>query len=409
MAVVGESNINLATEIGEVLNSAGGSVDVNNPVSYFNSESINKWAKYKPIAYAQDYFTSKSDYLTIAKTLNYGFDLDTINVTDGILSDYFTKVVWNYIAPTGGASEPYRLGDFRGYDSEATPIVATEWVKGETVKINMWMTGSLAVVNVGINTTDNETSITFDDFAETGTIDLSRTYLYVRFYTNVGDSTDTSSYTDWVLKRSAKRDTGEFVGLGYTSVSIDVSELGISGSKGVLVASLLDGYSGEFLMPFDDNHYFMTYVEGALEPYRDISVNGFALDKYAVGSWNTGIGSGTPYPDSDSASSAYYLRIFFGTVNSEYNFYLGSGQATQFRILDASTGLYYTASLVDVNRDSLSSQYIAYDQSNIYAYLKFPGLGSVGGVFWGGELQVSHDSGVNWVTADYFSANITWT
>ena len=62
MAVVPNSKVNLATNIRDVLNGAGGSV-TNDVLTFFTeSAKINKWAKYKPVPlkanFAQDFDSS---------------------------------------------------------------------------------------------------------------------------------------------------------------------------------------------------------------------------------------------------------------------------------------------------------------------------------------------------------------
>lgn len=79
--------------------------------------NINKWSKYKPIS-----FNSNGQPLTEAdfKTGNYGF---TINSNTG---NNFTGS-WGYNKPTGTASSPYRIGDFREYEhTEQPPIYLAE-------------------------------------------------------------------------------------------------------------------------------------------------------------------------------------------------------------------------------------------------------------------------------------------
>ena len=63
--------------------------------------SINKWSRYKPV---RGSFPTSSNG-------NYGLNIPTN---------------WNYNAPTGGTSSPYRLGDFRGYEHDrdiAGPVI----------------------------------------------------------------------------------------------------------------------------------------------------------------------------------------------------------------------------------------------------------------------------------------------
>ena len=74
MAVIPNSNVNLATNIRDVLNAAGGSVS-NDTLSFFaTSAKINKWAFYKPESFKKDFNLTETDRYNN----NHGFDATTI-------------------------------------------------------------------------------------------------------------------------------------------------------------------------------------------------------------------------------------------------------------------------------------------------------------------------------------------
>lgn len=88
-------------------------------VTYYPNANINKWAKYKPIRNSKllplyaDYLANNGSMSIesinplIQDTAGFAF-LDTIrNGIDG----------YTHLLPQGGASEPYRLTDYRGYTS----------------------------------------------------------------------------------------------------------------------------------------------------------------------------------------------------------------------------------------------------------------------------------------------------
>lgn len=82
--------------------------------------AINKWAKGKPVAYAQSAGLTDAD----RRLADQGFNLD--NATDVDINALFTRAAsnsdWVYTPPSGGASSPYRLGDFRGYNPNAETL-----------------------------------------------------------------------------------------------------------------------------------------------------------------------------------------------------------------------------------------------------------------------------------------------
>lgn len=98
--IVPETNVNLATHVRDALIAGGGSV-TNDTTSFFKSEAkINRWSKRKPFNKA----------VTFTDEWDSGF---VVTPSGGDL--YYLE----YILPTGGEYSPYRLGDFRGYDSDA--------------------------------------------------------------------------------------------------------------------------------------------------------------------------------------------------------------------------------------------------------------------------------------------------
>lgn len=132
MAVIPNTNINLATNIRDVLNAAGGSVT--NDVTTFFTEAakINPFSKHKPVVlntnFCQDFDSTKPNYdaewwlgssrmcgLEFFPMLNYATDLPS--KYDGDMNG------WIYNLPQGGESQPLRLGDFIGYDTDATPPI----------------------------------------------------------------------------------------------------------------------------------------------------------------------------------------------------------------------------------------------------------------------------------------------
>lgn len=118
MAVIPNSDIQLATDIGQVLNSAGGSVDVNQPLTYFTeSAKINKWCKNKPMRINKDFDITEDD----KRNANYGLSIPTAKGSaEATKSDNY-----DYLMPRGGSSEPYRLSDFIRYDTNCIKPIKT--------------------------------------------------------------------------------------------------------------------------------------------------------------------------------------------------------------------------------------------------------------------------------------------
>lgn len=79
--------------------------------------NINKWAKGKPIPYASNTGVNDND----RKFANQGFDLNSVTSISiaNLWNAANANKDWKYTPPTGGTSQPFRLGDFRGYNHSA--------------------------------------------------------------------------------------------------------------------------------------------------------------------------------------------------------------------------------------------------------------------------------------------------
>lgn len=79
--------------------------------------NINKWAKGKPIPYATNGGITDDN----RKFANQGFNLNS--VTSISIAQLWNAAKankdWEYTPPTGGTEQPFRLGDFRGYNHNA--------------------------------------------------------------------------------------------------------------------------------------------------------------------------------------------------------------------------------------------------------------------------------------------------
>lgn len=105
---LGTTNITtnlIATTLGEVAADVG---------TLCKSTQINKWSKNKPVKFEKISGIDDNDL----KSINYGFTFPRTNVFNVIASQK-----WTYEKPTGGATSPFRLGDFRGYLHTATKLI----------------------------------------------------------------------------------------------------------------------------------------------------------------------------------------------------------------------------------------------------------------------------------------------
>lgn len=168
MATVPTTNVNLATHVRDVLNAAGGSVS-NDIASFFKAAAkINPWSKHKPVVLAQDfcqdYDSGAANYnstwwrgsdgncgLTPKSVLSIAAIADAM---DGGMNG------WTYRLPKGGSGEPLRLGDFRGYLTDATPMMFNFITPGTA---SSQLSNSVIVGSCMLNR-GNQYLLTFDDF-----------------------------------------------------------------------------------------------------------------------------------------------------------------------------------------------------------------------------------------------------
>ena len=108
------------------------------------SSKINVWAKYKPT----DYNAAFSDNWSKGKDGNYGLNItvdNRVSSWSALVAEYskanngYSNI---YKRPSGGATSPYRLGDFRGYNHKAKPeisdyLAATNYLEDSQISLSV--------------------------------------------------------------------------------------------------------------------------------------------------------------------------------------------------------------------------------------------------------------------------------
>lgn len=166
--IIPNTNINLATNIRDVLNNAGGTVG-NDVSSFFTTAAkINPYSKRKPVPlgvdFCQDFDDTKPNYYKDWWKGSDGYcgfipcqvsSFKNIpQYMDGDMNG------WVYQLPVGSSKTPMRLGDFRGYDSAANPMMfnfTTQSTVSNQFSSNV-VTGSCML------TFESDTNLTFADF-----------------------------------------------------------------------------------------------------------------------------------------------------------------------------------------------------------------------------------------------------
>lgn len=108
------------------------------------SPKINVWAKYKPT----DYNAAFPDNWSKGKDGNYGLNItvdNRVSSWNALVAEYskpnngYSNI---YKRPSGGATSPYRLGDFRGYNHKAKPeisdyLAATNYIEDSPISLSV--------------------------------------------------------------------------------------------------------------------------------------------------------------------------------------------------------------------------------------------------------------------------------
>ena len=86
--------------------------------------SVNKWSRWKPVRHNSVVPITEGQL----QSTNYGLDFPIFSNVQAYISHLTSfagdrSVDWDYLPPTGGASSPYRLDDFKNYDKDAVSPV----------------------------------------------------------------------------------------------------------------------------------------------------------------------------------------------------------------------------------------------------------------------------------------------
>lgn len=143
--------------IRDTLNMDGGSVDNNFESAFQEDAAINVWSKYKPFNNSRAYIDTMNEQLELLKAekivqlpinenrntmIYYYYGVGILQVQSEYRPNLLYELVkahggkgYLYDRPTGGASSPYRIGDFRRYYPMATNPVGCTYYNGEEVSI----------------------------------------------------------------------------------------------------------------------------------------------------------------------------------------------------------------------------------------------------------------------------------
>jgi hypothetical protein len=96
------------------------------------AESVNMWSKTKPVRKAQvTPMVIPDDF----QSVNYGIGIPSYATVQALYNNMLSSSPqWIYERPNGGASQPFRIGDFRKYDHTAVKAVAGTFITPRVFK-----------------------------------------------------------------------------------------------------------------------------------------------------------------------------------------------------------------------------------------------------------------------------------
>lgn len=159
-------------DIRDTLNAGGGTVTNVVSTAFSVSAKINRWSKYKPVAYPQNFTDNYPDWYKGGKG-DCGLNL----ITSGNIRDSINAGCWEYVLPKGGASEPYRIGDFRGYNTKAVPFLKSQYSKG--MILTAIEKSALPIIYTLEN---NNGSLSLSDFNKSQSIEFDNVAMFVEVW-----------------------------------------------------------------------------------------------------------------------------------------------------------------------------------------------------------------------------------
>lgn len=139
-----------AEDIRDTLNANGGSVSNDTKTFFTTSAKINPFSKRKPVVlsvnFCQDFDSTKANYDATwwqASDKMCGLVPKVVTSRAAIVSAQDGGMNgWSYRLPSGGSSQPFRLGDFAGYNAGANPPLYDFVISPTTPSKNESVAGS---------------------------------------------------------------------------------------------------------------------------------------------------------------------------------------------------------------------------------------------------------------------------
>lgn len=94
----------------------------NNIGNICRNSNINKWSKYKPVRYSDVAPNRSGSNWWKANDGNCGLNIPNYSTLAAMFTALRNNIImWDYLKPSGGATQPFRIADFGGYEHSAQP------------------------------------------------------------------------------------------------------------------------------------------------------------------------------------------------------------------------------------------------------------------------------------------------
>lgn len=233
------------TDVGTILKNSSHTLSV-----LCKAPTINKWSKYKPVKYPLANTSGFPDWYK-ANDGFCGFDVGWAQASDPSLTNIvnaYKKGTWNYNPPTGGASAPYRIGDFKGYDNNAVPFLESRINKGSILEVNVMSSNALTLF---VYYNDNASSVQISDFGNAA-VGLDRSHLAASLYNGNPLENSTATRLQTVISDDPVDRRG--------TVTFNFTQNDIGTTRWVMLFLASTTVSNNMCIPYNDSNYFLFKV-----------------------------------------------------------------------------------------------------------------------------------------------------
>lgn len=214
-------------------------------------QNINKWSKYKPVIWNRtttdgtpyEWYKAQDGYCGLGRVGSFTY----AGICDFYRGDSNSDA-WEYKPPTGNASAPYRLGDFRQYDHDAEPFLRSNIKEGFVE--NIYVAAGEGSVTFTFQKTDTGTNLQISDFNHSiSTLPECKLCALIYSGYNLPDTASASKPQDIVV--------GDYITAEHPSITLEFSSEDNPGARfAVFCLTYLQGQDVYIPLPYWSNDDF---------------------------------------------------------------------------------------------------------------------------------------------------------